>query len=321
MRRIKLSPRELNQVMQLREAGASWLNIQHQTGVPRRSAKRAYEIWKSSQSREELKAARKDVAAEEFRKHLESLITLAGSLVNHLDTTVLPRETRSADKFLDDLLMRDIYEEFNPHVGFRPKPEKEQQRLIRQNRMRLRSLQDHTREKVRWQTLEEWLQAWDTCLEIKNQLRAEAQEIVANILNNQKPKIKDRIEKSNGGKDVVEDMAAGVGEAVWWGILAGEPEEGHNLVRTRPEGEGATLVLFNDQTTIVSIRLTDKDLAEEVASVCAWAAQNLCKGDLVQRPADFIHTMQARGSELEAMLDPLLLRPLILLTRCDLCPA
>lgn len=321
MRKIDLSSKQINKVIRLRRNGTSWLKIQRETGIPRRSAKRAYEDWERTKSMEELRAVRKDVAAEEFRKHMDSLIILASFFVNHIDTRVLPGETRNADKFLDDLWKRDIYEKFEPHVGFRPKPEKEQQRLIRQNKMRFRSLQDHTREKVRWQALEEWMQAWDTCVEIQTQLQAEARKIVANILNNQKPEVKDKIEKSNGEKDIIEDMISGVAETVWRGILAGKPEEGYNLVRTRPEGEEATLVLFGDQTSIVSVRLTDKDLVEEVAGVCVWAAQNLCKGDLVQRPADFIHTMQARVSELEIMLDPLILRPLILRTRCELCPA
>ena len=321
MKKVNLPTSQINQVLRLRQNGISWLGIQTKTGIPRRIAKRVYENWEHNQSLAELKEARKDVAAEEFRKHLDSLIMLARVLVNHLDVSVLPNETRDANKMLDVLFAGAIYEEFESDTGVLPKSEKEQRRLIRQNQLRFRSLQGHTREKVRWQSLEEWKQAWNACVRILAELHAEAQEVVENILDDQKPKVRDKIKKSKRGKAIIEDMASGVAEAIWRSILAGKPEEGYNLVRTRPDGEEATLVLFGEQASIVSVRLTDKDLAEEVANICVWAAENLCKGDLVQRPADSIRTMQAKATELEMMLDSLRLRPLILRTRCELCPA
>ena len=63
MRKRYVSDDELNQIIKLKQAGASWLNIQNQTGVPRRSAGKSYEGWQRSQSIEELKAARVNVAA------------------------------------------------------------------------------------------------------------------------------------------------------------------------------------------------------------------------------------------------------------------
>jgi len=321
MRRRYLSHEELDQVIKLKQAGASWLKIQQGTGIPRRSAKRAYEDWQRSQSLEELKAARTQVAAQEFREHQEHLINLADALVEHLFHRVTFDETRDADKLLDDLWMKDIGEKLESLVSFRNKPEREQRRIVRQNQMLLEALKNHTREKVRWQALDEWKLAWTACVSILAELRVEAQETVANILNNQKPKVKNRIEKSKRGKDIVEEMTRGIVEAVWGGILAEKPEEGYSLIRTRPEGEETTVILFADQSSIVSIRLTENDLAGEVADICRWAAQNLCRGDLVQQPTGLISAIQARASELEVMLDPLRLRPLILRTRCELCPA
>ena len=187
--------------------------------------------------------------------------------------------------------------------------------------MLLESLKTHTRERVRWQAIEDWKQAWNACFRVLESLRADAKEIVGNILNNQKPNIRDNIEKGNGGKNIVEEMIRGVVEASWRSMLEGKPEEGYNLVRTREEGEDATLVLFGDPASITMVRITSKGLAEEVERICKWATKNLCKGDLVQQSADLVKTMQTRASEIEVMLDPLMLRPLILRTRCDLCPA
>jgi hypothetical protein len=58
--------------------------------------------------------------------------------------------------------------------------------------------------------------------------------------------------------------------------------------------------------------------------VCRWAVNNLRKGeksDLVWRLADEVRRMQDRTRELEESLDGLLLRPMILRTRYELCPA
>lgn len=43
MRKRLLVPEELLRVRDLREAGASWLRIQKETGISRRTAKRSYE--------------------------------------------------------------------------------------------------------------------------------------------------------------------------------------------------------------------------------------------------------------------------------------
>jgi len=65
-------------------------------------------------------------------------------------------------------------------------------------------------------------------------------------------------------------------------------------------------------------------LTEEVLSICRWVDDNIRKGPksgVVQKLTDDVCQMQARIKELEESLDELLLRPMILLTRCDLCHA
>lgn len=320
MRRRHVSDEELNQVIKLKHAGASWLNIQAKTGVPRRTAKRAYEDWERNKSLEELKAARVQVATEAFREHIEYIIWIAEVLVDRLPTSMVFDETRSAKKVLSDLLMTDILEESEPPVPFRSRPEKEQQRIVRQNEMILQSLKDHTHEKVRWQVLEEWGQDWNACRDILAKLRAEAKEVVMSILNHQEPTLIDRI-KNSEQKDVTEDMARGVVEAVWRGIIAGKPEEGYNLVHTKVVADGHAQVLFGEQASITAVELADSNLAEEVASICRHAAQSLCGEDLVQQANKMILSMQAKNEELEVMLNELTLRPMIIRTRCEICPA
>ena len=74
----------------------------------------------------------------------------------------------------------------------------------------------------------------------------------------------------------------------------------------------------------ISLFLDDVELAKEVLSICHWAKNNLRKGsksDVLQKLTDDVCKMQARIKELEESLDELQLRPMILRTRCDLCPA
>jgi hypothetical protein len=90
MRRRHVSPEELAMIIRLRHENASWLKIQRETGVPRRIGQRAYVQWGRSQASEELKEARKDVAAQAFREHMDSLVTLATSFVMNLEVPHLP---------------------------------------------------------------------------------------------------------------------------------------------------------------------------------------------------------------------------------------
>ena len=45
MKKRELSPIELKKVVELRQFGARWTEIEHETKVERRAAKRAYEEW------------------------------------------------------------------------------------------------------------------------------------------------------------------------------------------------------------------------------------------------------------------------------------
>ena len=324
MRRREVSDTELSRVIKLKKSGASWLKIQLETGVPRRSAKRAYDDWERSQSKEELKAARVQVATEVFREHLDCIVQVAEVFVNNLPESIIFYETRDADKIINDIWMRDIPEEYEGIVPFRNKSEKEQGRINRKNRMLFQSLKDHTVEQVRWQVLEEWKGACNTCVNILAKLQSNAQGIVTSILSNQELKVKDEIEKSDTGEAVIEDIAKGTVEALWRGIRDGEPEKSHDLIRTKTANERITQVLFGESASITVIELADNNLAEKVARVCKWATNNLyiCeKETLVESFRDGINTMKKATEELDRGLNPLILRPMVLRTRCELCPA
>jgi hypothetical protein len=315
-----LSDEKLRRVIVLRETGSSWVRIQEEVGIDRRTAKRAYEDWERNQSREELKAARKDVAAEEFRNHLHCLIKLAESLLNTLGIPSSPNTTISAEEVLLNLWRGDIAGEYGAYGLSGGKLET--RRILRQNQMLFKSLRDHTHEND-WQAFNEWGNSWDTCIRVLAKLREEARKTLLNILN-QKSNLTDRIVKGCGKKDAVKRMADGVLHVVWQFILADKPDQQFPLVQAMPLGGGRIEVTFGKYNLTEGLVFTEADLAEQVITVCKWAAKNLCigrKDDMVEPLMNNVNTMRKSIEELAEMLNPLKLGPMILSTQCDLCPA
>lgn len=316
-RRSSLSDKNLSKVIRLRQARVSWVEIQRQTKIDRRTAKRAYEDWQQSQSVEELKTVRKDVAADEFRKHLYCLIKLAQWLVIGLHVPKSPNETNRAQDVLNSLLQRDVMGECSPYglPGTRGKADTDDN--IRLNRLLFQSLKTHTPE-LRWDAFTEWGGAWDKCIQALGKLRGGAREIVGNILN-QKVVLAGRIREESGKKDVNERIVKGVLHMVWQHLS--NPDQGFPLADTTLRSDGRIEVTFGKDSLSVGIILPEMSLAKEVVVICTWAAQNLDKEDTTRTIATEISTMHGRAEELLRMLNPLVLGPRILRTRCELCPA
>ncbi|HEY91872.1 MAG TPA: hypothetical protein G4O07_08585 [Dehalococcoidia bacterium] len=188
MRRRYLSEEELTTVINLKRTGSSWVNIQRKTEINRRTVKRAYEKWERSQSTDELKLARTEVAATEFRTRMESLTALAGSLVANLRIPVsLADMEKNTEQFFSwlwqqDLLQRYISSETQAKVYTMGNTQSfrigDPQSYRREQEMLLQSLKAHTREEVRWNILDDdWSRARDNCISILSELRRAAREV------------------------------------------------------------------------------------------------------------------------------------------------
>lgn len=316
MKRRDLSQDELTQVIRLKQAGTSWVKIQRETGINRRTAKRVYEEWERSQSRDELKAVRKDVAAEEFRKHLQCLIKLAQSLVNALGIPG-PNETLSAKGVLLNLWRRDIVGEYGAY-GSGKLQTYGSETCVRQNQMLFESLKDHTREK-RWNALNEWEQAWDNCIQIFSKLRKEAREVIENILDQEEKGLLNRVKEGNKREDPIAWMTKAMSMKIRQRILDDKLDPESPVVEIMARGDG-TIQVRPVGIANVSLNFTDTSLAEKVAGICNWATKNLYRGDMFQKVAKEVKATQRKIEELQEMLNPLTLVPLILSTRCGLCP-
>ena len=331
MRRRDLSEEELTTVINLKRAGSSWVNIQRKTEINRRTAKRAYEKWDRSQSIDELKKARTEVAAAKFSTHMESLITLAGSLVTNLRVPVsLADMEKNTEQFFSwlwqqDLLQRYISSETQVnvytmgdrqsfHIG-------DPQSYRRENEMLFESLKVHTREEVRWNTLDEWGRARDDCIRVLSKLRKAVHEVVGNHLNlEQKSDLVGRIKEKSVDDNPIERMIEAVLKAIWQGVR--EDKLDQELVRmVARSSETQGILKVRDETLLI---LNDRSLMEEVLRICNLAVTNLCKGEkshIVKSLQDEIRVMENATEALHKTLNPLRLTSVILRTRCDLCPA
>jgi len=349
-RRRDVTSDELAKIIQLRESNASWLKIEHDTGVPRQIAKRAYMERQLKVSREELKAARQTVAAEHLRWHIDCLIKLAKSLVDVLNVPSFS-DKRSANDILLILLQTDILGEYEAYGQgyYRQLTEREIHRIRHKNQKLLKSLQDHTYEKVDWKALDNWKAAWDACREGRDKLKQDAQEILPDKLK-QNSEFGESVLKGSGKKHTLEQMADGIVYSLWQGILIGKLAElideldkvegkigeedkiDQTLDRLRQEiastmqavsnTQGVTEILFG-KTAPMSVRIfSQADRAKEIVKVSLNVCDTLCRGDKVKSLISEFKIMKKTINYLEEYLDPIILRPMILNSpKCDLCPA
>ncbi len=164
----------------------------------------------------------------------------------------------------------------------------------------------------------------NNAVQYSKELRLEATEVIRNNLNNC-PGLEKRIKTAIGANDVTEKISDGVRETIWRGILTGKPDQMHVLKGSSVITEGRVWLEFYEGDSDTKLDLNnDEELAKEALSMCRRVVTNLREGtksDLVQRLTDEVRRMQDRREELEESLDRLILRPMILRTRCDLCPA
>jgi len=312
MKKRELSDAELQRVIAHRQKGFSWLRIQKETAIPRHIAKRSYEQWQSTKSTEELKEARKEVAAEEFRKHLEALVSLSQSIIDSLRIPA-PMETDASRETSQPWMNNVLKDGLDTPT-----------RLLSKHKERLfKSLQEHTQEKVPWHSLEDWKQVKRDFDNNFRALRGKAKEILDNILS-QEEYIDLKFNIANELKESisVEILADGVAKVILQGILTHKPDQIHVFEGTSLISKGIVELKFYSDTT--GLRIDDLALAKKILSLCKWAINNLRCGDrtgLIEAISKNIKTMRKKYDDLEDLLNELTLRPIILQTRCKLCPA
>jgi hypothetical protein len=345
MKKRELSPVELKKVVELRQLGAKWTEIEQETKVERRAAKRAYEEWERDRKAKEQERARFRVAAEAFHEHLNDLIALATSLVTNLSVPdSLTYMEKDARQFFSWLLESDL---LRHHISFEtthadvytiePQPfyREDPQLYRREKELLFESLKVHTREKVPWGEVldNRWGKARDNCATIVPKLREETSQMVRNFVNQERPTdFLARIKEASRERDPMKQIAEAILEVIWQAIRQDKlDEEGPSFqMVSRPlalSGDIAIDLIAIDlmsgrERVLTFFGDTNTSLAEKVTRICNSVANKLRKGDTTaQQLRREVAVMKKASDELREMLNPVKLYPLILLTRCDLCPA
>ena len=148
-------------------------------------------------------------------------------------------------------------------------------------------------------------------------LQQETREVVNNII--EQKQLLQRIKRGSKKKDITERIVNGVLHTVWEQIL--RPTEPFPVVQTTPRADEQSEVLFGKDKFAPGIILDEADLAKQVAEVCKWGAKNVLSSPQTETVTGLIRIMRERIGELRQSLNPLLLGPQVMNTRCNLCPA
>lgn len=327
MKKIMLSQSRVEQLLNLRESGLSWVKIEKETGIARRIAKREYDEWSAKQSRRQLEDARKEVAAHEYRIHLDLLSQMANFLLYSL---VIPNpltDLRKADEVISQFLEKDFYQDqlsFEVRLG----DQQRDKRVIRMNELLFKSLRDHTQRRVPWQALDLWKEARNDCVEDIIRMKSEISKVFTNILE-QKPGLGKKLDGIYKNANVIENVIEGILINMWLNGVTDVKSKVTVMKGVSLNRQGTAWIVFHnkasEETNCTFEREAPNDnvlLAKEVSGVSIWAIENLLKGrnDLIQDIKRDVYKMQENTGRLEAVLNHLVLRPIILNTRCDICP-
>lgn len=338
MPRSKVSDKQRDEIVTLRQGGAKWTEIQRMTKIDRRTAKNVYENWERNSSVEELQKVRKDVAAVEFRTHMESVVKLAETLVSNLR---VPRHIedmeKNGDEFLKWLLEQDLLQRYSLS---KPQPDAdtldysqsfrvEDPRIyLDEKKLLYKSLRDHTRGEVRWNILDnDWKNATDKCAKNVPQFRADTRQLVNNYLHNTKePSFFEKVRRATKEEDPAQNMTRAIVNGFC--LLITRDKSTEELLFETASGDTTSVDVvakFGDGTSGgILFRLVGSDrqyLAENITRQCNSVIRILSDKIVVKELYVEVGNIRRASDTFREMLNPLRLSPMILRTRCDLCPA
>jgi hypothetical protein len=319
MRKRIIDDQEREKIIRMRQSGLGWLQIQKETGVPRRAAKRYFEEYQRTQSYEEIKVARRQVASEIYKQHLRDLITIAAVIPNLLADPAL-RDRRNDEKVLDDFMAVGILDRDKPAEFTRiSTPEV----IMRHNRTLVDSLRQHTRGKINWSALSEGLESWNAWQKGIQTLESETVKLIGNYLKNERRDI-NNAQKTKSDEKLLSVMRDGVVETVYRAVLNGRVEEIPNNISMEERETDKFVIQFWLTGSTTEIVINNKRMVDMTLRICEEAAIAITKGkeqeQTLKNLTEALNNIRATRNQLAEELDELSITPQILLTKCDICP-
>ena len=321
MRRKEPTSEELDEIIRLRESikSTSWREIGERTGVERRIAKRAYVRWRQKQSLVQLRQIRRHATAVEFRLHIDSLITLADALANGVNVPTFTSRKNNVDSVLGKILQHDYAEALRESYfeSALPDNHRSEQQIIRRNKLLLKSLKQHTQDKVRWDILDDWKTDWNECIEALADLEKEILKVLHNCLKKE-PKLMEKLRRDGDNLDHVASLADVVLLHMCSIPTKGKHNSGYDI-QTSLKKEGGQII-YSAAAITSSLHFPDY-LFDDVVRLFNLTVDNISRGDRWKNTELMLSGKETKAREFKEMLEELRLRPVILLTRCELCPA
>jgi hypothetical protein len=333
MPRSKMSDKKRDEIVALRERGTKWTEIQRLTKIDRRTAKTIYENWERNSSVEELQKVRKDVAAEEFRTHMKSIVQLAVSLISNLSVPNSIDDIKNSEEFFtwffdQDFMQLDSPSEFQPVLAVSTNFKIRDPRIyLEEKKLLYKSLRDHTRGEVRWNILDnDWKNATDRCAKNLQQLREDTGQLVNDYLHNTKEaSYFKKVMTANKEEDPTQNIIEAIVNGIWLLIMKNNPI-GELLFETASDTTSVDVVVkFRDGTSGgILFKFVGSDrqyLADNITKQCNSAIRILSDKIMVKELYVEVGNIRRASDTFREMLNPLKLSPMILRTRCELCPA
>jgi len=315
MPKYTIDGRTREQIVNLRQTGAGWMEIERRTGIARRTAQRVFNEWQDTRYGEEKSLARREVASREFERHIRDLVAMANAIGDVFELPS-PRDRQGADGVLTRLLGRDVRSgdmEVSGSLTF-----VDGERVRRRNRLLLKALREHTKSKVNWEQFDLWLKARKDWAEARSDLENRLHEgLLANI--GEKPAVARSLES----EQLKERVVAGLVVAVISGLTDAPSDAGAGYLQVKVD-ESNSHLLFGYGSDMVAVALLEREAADAIMESCRALLDSLHAEGKCDELGRLKHAYEEMSSAKQRLLDELeelRLIPLILSTRCDYCPA
>lgn len=328
-KRIEITEEQGERITKLREAGYNWSTIGKETGIPRHACKRFYLEWQQKRLGAEREKIRREAALEFFKEHMEDQVRMGERLEGLLNISRLPVPAGDAEEYLALLWNLDLRVEATE--GIQPKVYSKEtedlyvsRKVKQQNRLIFRSLRDHTKEKLRWEALEEWQAGWDGCRDALQRLKDEATIRRKEYLDS--PKTGEKYESFraiaeyvwNKSEEKIQNQFAGI----LWTILK-DSYASMDLISVEDieAAQSLTDILIGNSSEKMSLPEHYRNMIELPGMMFVESMiTDIIGSDSMRQLAECLNKMAEAHRELAEKLNPMVIRPLILGTRCALCP-
>lgn len=315
MPKYTIDGRIREQIVNLRQTGAGWMEIERRTGIARRTAQRVFNEWQDRRHSEEKSLARREVASREFERHIRDLVAMANAIGDVFELPS-PRDRQGADDVLTRLLERDVRSGDMEVSGSLTSVDGG--RVRRRNRLLLEALREHTKSRVDWEQFDLWLKARKDWAEARVDLEKRLHDgLLAST--GEKPKCARWLES----EQLKEGVVAGLVVAVISGLTDAPSDAGAGYLQVKVD-ESNSHLLFGYGSDMVAVALLEREAADAIMESCRALLVSLHaegKCDELKRLKHAYEEMSSAKQRLLDELEELRLIPLILATRCDYCPA